>query len=75
MPTTEGESSKLLVFDALTSAIDPVKTIPLDFGSAKAVGVCAEWHSKLDQIFVGGTDGSISILYDPKVSKRGAMLF
>lgn len=75
VPTTEGESSKLLVFDALTSAIDPVKTIPLDFGSAKAVGVCAEWHSKLDQIFVGGTDGSISILYDPKVSKRGAMLF
>ena len=46
--------------------------LSLDLG--QTVPIITQWHSKLNQIFVGCADGGTFILYDPKYSSKGALL-
>ena len=43
-------------------------------GCAKGADVCVLWHERIRHVFVGGSDGSIRALYDPALSKNGALL-
>jgi WD40 repeat protein len=45
----------------------------MDIAMQKSV-VNVFWHAKLNQIFLGISDGSVRILYDTKLSKKGALL-
>ena len=65
-----GNGGALLFFD--TSSLDLVRTIPF----SRSV-TAAEWHPKLNQLFVGTGDksfGEAKILYDPELSERGALV-
>ena len=44
----------------------------IDVGYASAIRL--RWHSRLNQIFVGCSDGSILGLYDPEQSQKGLLL-
>ncbi|KAJ6232350.1 gastrulation defective protein [Anaeramoeba flamelloides] len=33
-----------------------------------------KWHPKINQIIVGAKDSNVHVLYDPKISKKGALL-
>ena len=41
---------------------------------AKGADVCVLWHERIRHVFVGGSDGSVRALYDPQLSKNGALL-
>jgi pSer/pThr/pTyr-binding forkhead associated (FHA) protein len=43
-------------------------------GCAKGADVCVLWHERIRHVFVGGSDGSVRALYDPQLSKNGALL-
>lgn len=43
-------------------------------GTPKGADVCVLWHERIRHVFVGGSDGSIRALYDPALSKNGALL-
>ena len=43
-------------------------------GCAKGADVCVLWHERIRHVFVGGSDGSVRALYDPALSKNGALL-
>ena len=43
-------------------------------GCAKGADVCVFWHERIRHVFVGGSDGSVRALYDPQLSKNGALL-
>ena len=45
----------------------------MDIALQKSV-VNVFWHAKLNQIFLGISDGSVRILYDKALSKKGALL-
>lgn len=38
------------------------------------VPVVVKWHNKINQLLVGCSDGQMRILYDPKISRKGAVL-
>lgn len=65
IPSTSSSSSS-----ASGESILPV--LSLDLG--QTVPIITQWHSKLNQIFVGCADGGTFILYDPKYSSKGALL-
>jgi len=67
--TVGGYSSSVRVFDAKT--FDSVRT--LDF--AKRAPTLLAWPREQNQIFVGTSAGSVSVLYNPATSKKGAMYF
>lgn len=47
----------------------------LDLEVSRTAGVsCVKWHPKLNQIFLGFSDGNMEILFDPQFSSKGAML-
>ena len=48
------------------------KVYDIDLPNAHAIRTL--WHPKLNQIVVGGSDGSVRIFYDPMRSHNGAKL-
>lgn len=63
-----GSSGTLAVFDALS--LHPVRTVPVTESSVVAVN----WHPALNQIMCGNGDGTVTMLYSPAASKKGALL-
>ncbi|KAJ1949792.1 hypothetical protein FBU59_000988 [Linderina macrospora] len=55
-----------------SQTLAPLRTISVP----KTTGAitCVSWHSSLNQIAVGSTDGSVTILFDPETSQKGAVL-
>jgi len=64
-----GEGGKLVLIDR--KKLTPLMSIDI---STDASATSVLWHKKLNQIFVGCSDGSTRILYDPERSKNGALL-
>eukprot|EP01111_Echinosteliopsis_oligospora_P005024 TRINITY_DN1818_c0_g1_i1.p1 TRINITY_DN1818_c0_g1~~TRINITY_DN1818_c0_g1_i1.p1 ORF type:complete len:576 (+),score=191.52 TRINITY_DN1818_c0_g1_i1:29-1756(+) len=62
------EGGSLVFFDR--HSLEPVKQ--LGMGGASVVRVT--WNKSINQIFVGCSDGKTRVLYDPAMSKRGALL-
>lgn len=54
-----------------TASLDAVLSLDLDQYSAPVV---VKWHAKLNQIFIGCSDGKTLVLYDPKRSSKGAVI-
>jgi len=40
---------------------------------SKSSVVALTWHHQLNQIFIGSSDGKITVLYDPEISQNGIM--
>ena len=55
----------------LQSPIDAVVGLDVTFSAGVTV---ARWHPKLNQIFLGCSDGKTEILFDPQFSRKGALL-
>jgi len=53
------------------SSVDPFLILDMDQNVAPTV---VNWHSKLNQIFVGCSDGGTLVYYDSKRSSKGALL-
>jgi WD40 repeat protein len=68
-----GKSAQLLFFDTLSAAedTDPVHYIGFQH-EASIVSLC--WHKEINQILCGFSSGRMKCLYDPKLSKKGALL-
>jgi len=66
----KGEGTGLLVFYDKTS-LSRVKQIGISPGGSV---ICMLWHPKLNQIIVGTSEGKAHVLYDPNLSKGGALL-
>lgn len=65
-----GEGTGLLVFYD-RSTLRRAKQI----GFGKGVGVVSMlWHPKINQIVVGTSEGKAHVLFDPQLSKKGALL-
>jgi WD repeat-containing protein 70 len=62
-------TSQLLFYD--TTTFDLLLASPL---SSQSSVVSILWHPVLNQIFLGRTDGSISVLFDSKYSTKGILL-
>merc|ERR1719245_1845493 len=45
-----------------------------DLEISKAHIIRAKWHPRLNQLLVGGGDGSVRVYYDPEKSNNGAKL-
>lgn len=61
------EGGKLVIFHA--------ESMELEYEKLFSHGVnCVNWHPKLNQIFVGLLDGTISTLYDPERSVKGVLM-
>lgn len=52
-------------------SVEPLFSIDTDASTSPTV---VTWHPKLNQIFVGCSNGSTMILYDTKLSTKGALL-
>lgn len=63
-----GQSSQLVVLDACT--LDMLCTESM--GASSAISLA--WHPKLEQLFVGSGDGSITALYSKERSQKGVLL-
>ena len=63
-------AGSLFVGDSLTLSplTEPIQLVP--DSSAVSLG----WHVDLEQIFVGNSNGSVTVLYDPEKSRRGILL-
>lgn len=71
---TEEEDSNsgaglLVFFD--TKRLQVSEQVGLSEGSSV---LKVQWHSKLNQIFAGGHDGVIRVLYDPEKSSKGVLM-
>lgn len=64
----EQQYGRIIMFK--TDTFESVYDTPLP--SASVVGLT--WHPKLNQIIIGKNDGSVSILYHPEYSHKGALL-
>ncbi|TRM61440.1 transcription factor [Schizophyllum amplum] len=64
---TKGGRGQLLFLDR--SNLDVVKTLPVNATPAKVV-----WHTRINQILVGLSNGEIQVLYSPTTSLNGAKL-
>lgn len=74
--STRKEVGRLNFYQIPTSTqpvgeVGPV--LSLDLGGSSAP-VVVKWHSKLNQLFVGCSDGRTLVFYDPKLSSKGAKL-
>uniref|UniRef100_A0A2P2I4G1 WD repeat-containing protein 70-like n=1 Tax=Hirondellea gigas TaxID=1518452 RepID=A0A2P2I4G1_9CRUS len=61
-------SGKLVMFNRNTWKLEH----HMDVGNSHVVSIV--WHPRLNQICVGSGDGKIRILYDPALSRNGAIL-
>ena len=55
----------------LSSPTDSVLALDVTFSAGVTV---ARWHPKLNQIFLGCSDGKTEVLFDPQFSSKGALL-
>lgn len=55
----------------LKQPIDAILGLDVTFSAGVTV---VRWHPKLNQIFLGCSDGKTEILFDPKFSRKGALL-
>ena len=51
--------------------VDPLLSLDTDTNSSPIV---VKWHSRINQIFVGCSDGQILVLYDANLSNKGALI-
>lgn len=61
--------SGLHIFDTLTDSETPDYSMAVEDSA-----VCVQWSYKLNQLFLGLSNGMCKVLYDPKYSTKGAML-
>ena len=54
-----------------STSLNPILSIPWDDDASPII---TEWHPKLQQIFVGCSDGGTVIFYDSKLSSKGALM-
>lgn len=52
-----------------TGTTEPPLLLPSGVGAC-----CCKWHDQTNQIVVGCSDGSIRVMFDPRISKNGIML-
>ncbi|GBG28848.1 WD repeat-containing protein 70 [Hondaea fermentalgiana] len=69
--TAESGFGDLVVFRLDSKSAPPLRLRLAEQGSKP---VAVEWHGKLNQIFVGCTDGSTYVLFDREKSSKGAIL-
>ena len=65
--TSKGERGRLLLLSRTDLSV--VKEVEMDSTPVKVI-----WHSKINQIVTGLSDGTISVLYSPETSTHGAKL-
>ena len=66
----KGEASgKISLFDTVSGDVAPIKEIQLPSGGLSVGNLI--WHKEVNQIFVGLSNGSIKVLYNPLLSKKG----
>jgi WD40 repeat protein len=53
------------------TSVEPLLSLEVEGDTGPVV---VKWHAKLNQIFVGCSDGRTIIYYDPKLSSKGALL-
>lgn len=56
---------------SLPSPIDSILALDVTFSAGVTV---ARWQPKLNQIFLGCSDGKTEVLFDPRFSRKGALL-
>lgn len=69
----KAEINGRLHFYKISETSQTTKSI-LSFETGDISPVVVKWHHKLNQIFVGYSDGSSTVFYDPKMSTKGALI-
>ncbi|ETW03565.1 hypothetical protein H310_04979 [Aphanomyces invadans] len=71
VPSGKDRHGQVLFFDVLTAVNTPLTSIDMQ---ADESAVCVAWHSKINQVFVGSSAGSVRVFYDDAISTRGVLL-
>ncbi|RHY30420.1 hypothetical protein DYB32_004330 [Aphanomyces invadans] len=71
VPSGKDRHGQVLFFDVLTAVNTPLTSIDMQ---ADESAVCVVWHSKINQVFVGSSAGSVRVFYDDAISTRGVLL-